>query len=244
VATYKKIKFIIDGYTPLTLPIGKLAEYLKNFAALVGPNSEVHFEKVGKGSAALVSVAPQEIVPEVRARLAAAESGSGPVDAVRGFSGIRALLYQDQKTGRIKEGRHKILEFPKPQAPQYGPVTEEGTLEGILIKIGGRDETVPVHLQDGGRYYKCVTTRAKARELAPYLFGNPIRVFGKSKWIRTESGAWELAEFKIADFEPLNNDEIQQVLERMRQIPGSGWDKIADPLGELEKIRKGSGKVQ
>ena len=40
--------FIIDGYTLDTLPIGRLAEYIRNFANLVGPNSEVHFQRVGK----------------------------------------------------------------------------------------------------------------------------------------------------------------------------------------------------
>lgn len=241
--TYKKLKFVIDGFTPLTLPIGRLTEYMRQFAALVGPNSEVHFIKVGKGSAALESVAPEEIVPAVRARIVAAQRGEGPVEAVRGFAGLRSMLYQDKTTGRIKEDRHKILEFPKPRAPQYSAVTEEGTLEGILIKIGGRDETIPVHLQDGNKFHKCNTTRARAKELAPYLFGDPIRVSGKGKWNRSEIGVWELTEFKITDFEKLNSDEIQQVLERMRQIPGSGWDKINDPLEELETIRKGS-KVQ
>lgn len=242
--TYKKITFFIDGFTPLTLPIGRLADYMRNFAALVGPNSEVRFERVGEGSAALISKAPEEFIPEVRARIVSAKEGTGQPEAVRGFIGIRTMLSQDKTTGRIKESRHKILEFPKPIAPQYGPISEDGALEGVLIKIGGRDETVPVHLQDGAKYYKCQSTRAKAKELAPFLFADPLRVIGKGKWTRTEDGVWELAEFKISDYEKLNNDEIQQVLERMRQIPGSGWDKIDDPLGELDRIRKGTDKIQ
>jgi hypothetical protein len=244
VAIYKKITFVIDGFTPLTLPIGRLADYIKNFAALVGPNSEVRFEKVGKGSAALISVAPEEFIPEVRARIVAAKNGDGQVDAIRGFAGIRAMLAQDKTTGRIKESRHKILEFPRPRVPQYSAISEDGALEGVLIKIGGRDETIPVHLQDGARFYKCQTTRAKAKELAPFLFGDPIRVTGKGKWTRNEVGAWDMTEFRISDFEKLNSDEIQQVLERLRQIPGSGWDNIDDPLSELDRIRKGTDKIQ
>jgi hypothetical protein len=244
VATYKKITFVIDGFTPLTLPIGRLADYIKNFAALVGPNSEVRFQKVAEGSAALISRAPEESIPEVRARIIAAKNGDGQVDAIRGFAGIRAMLAQDRTTGRIRESGHRILEFPKPRVPQYGAISEDGALEGVLIKIGGRDETIPVHLQDGEKFYKCQTTRAKAKELAPFLFGDPIRVIGKGKWTRSEIGAWEMTEFKISDFERLNNDEIQQVLERLRQIPGSGWDKIDDPLSELDRIRKGTGKIQ
>lgn len=142
--------------------------------------------------------------------------------------------------------RRKIIEFPKPVL-QYGPVVEEGTLEGIVIRIGGKDQTIHIHLKDGDRVYPCYTTNLeKAKELRPYLleYEKPIRVSGKGKWNRNPGGAWELAEFKISDYEALNNDELQKVLERMRQIPGSGWEKIDDPLAELDRIRKGSNKIQ
>jgi hypothetical protein len=246
VPTYKKITFVIDGYTPDTLPIGRLAEYIRNFANLVGPNSEVRFQRVGEGSAVLVNRAPQQFIPEVRARITAARVGDGPKEAVSGFLGIKNLLMQDQTAGRIKEERRKIIEFPKLVVPAYVSVVEEGTLEGIVIRIGGKDQTIHIHLKDGDQVYSCYTTDvSKAKELRPYLLEHekPIRLSGKGKWSRPPNGAWELLEFKIYDFEPLNNDELQQVLERMRRIPGSGWDKIDDPLGELDRISKGSNKI-
>jgi hypothetical protein len=247
VPTYKKITFVIDGFTPDTLPLGRLAEYIKNFANLVGPNSDVRFQRVGKGSAALINRAPQETVPDVRARITAAQRGDGPKEAVGGLVGLKGLLVQDRTSGRIKEERRKIIEFPKPTIPQYGPVYEEGTLEGVVIRIGGKDQTIHIHLMDGERVYSCHTTDiAKAKALRPYLleYEKPIRLSGKGKWSRSPNGAWELLDFKIADYEVLSNDELQQVLERMRQIPGSGWDKIDDPLSEMDGIRKGSNKIQ
>lgn len=246
-ATYKKITFIIDGYTPDTLPIGRLAEYIRNFANLVGPDSEVRFQRVGKGSAALINRAPQEIVPDVRARITAAREGEGPKEAVSGYFGLKGLLAQDKTAGRIKEERRRIVEFPKVVAPQYGSVAEDGTLEGIVIRIGGKDETFHVLIQDGDKTYSCYTTDiAKAKALKPYLLerDKPVRLSGKGRWCRNASGAWELIQFKILDYEALSNDELQQVLERMREIPGSGWDKIEDPLTELDRIRKGSDKIQ
>lgn len=237
--TYKKIRFVIDGFTPLTIPIGRLAEYLRQFANLVGPNSDVRFLKVGKGSAALENVVPEEKFIETRFRIVSAKVGAGPSEANKAFAGIRELLSEDGKTGRIKEGRHSLLEFPRIEVPQFPPVTEEGTLEGMLIKIGGRDDSVPVHIQDGKNYYNCQTTREKARELAPYLFGKPIRVCGRGRWIRSEIGNWELDRFQINQFEELNDDEIKDVLARMRLAEGSGWDAIADPLAELDRIRRG-----
>lgn len=244
---YKKITLFIDGFTPDTLPIGRLAEYLKNFAALVGPDADIHFQKVGRGSAALINRAPEAIVPEVRQRITAAREGIGEPNAIRGYTSLKELFYEDRTTGRIKEDRNKILEFLKPEAPQYGAVVEEeGTLEGIIIRIGGKDQTIHVHLQDGERTYVCVTNRAKAKEIRDFLleFDKPLRLFGRGKWTRTADGTWELNEFKIRDHEPLNGDDLQQVLARIRQIPGSGWDKIDDPLNELDRIRTGSLKVQ
>jgi hypothetical protein len=242
----KKITFIIDGFTPETLPIYRLADYLRYFAALVGPDADVRFERVGEGSAALINHAPEEIVPEIRGRITAAEHGLGEQEAIRGFSGLKGLLYQDKTTGRIKENRRKILEFPKPQTLEYGSVVEEGELEGIIIRIGGKDETVHVHILDGDKTTTCITTRAKGKELREYLleFDKPVRLFGRGKWTRTANGMWQLDEFKIADHEPLNGDALQQVLERMRKIPGSGWDKINDPLTELDRIRKGPSEIQ
>lgn len=245
VPTYKRITFVIDGYTPDTLPIGRLAEYIRNFANLVGPNSEVRFQRVGRGSAALINRAPQQFVPEVRARITAARVGTGPKEAVSGFVGIKNMLVQDKTSGRIKEERRKIIEFPKPVFPQYGPVIEAGTLEGIVIRIGGKDQTIHIHLKDGEQVYTCYTTVAKAKELRPYLleYEKPVRVSGKGKWNRTPSGAWELLDFRISDYEPLSNEQLEQVLERMRKIPGSGWDKIEDPLAELDRISNGSDKI-
>jgi hypothetical protein len=242
VPRYKKIKFVIDGFTPNTLPLGRLAEYLRAFSALVGPDADIHFEKVAEGSATLVNRAPEQVIPEMRGRIAAARTGNAPVEAVRGLSTLKGLLLRDKTTGRIKEGRSNLLEFPKPEKPHYGPIVEEGTLEGVVVRIGGKDESAHILIEDGKRYYNCTTSREKAKELRNYLYELPIRVSGKGRWLRTEDGKWILDEFKITGHEELNNDELQEVIARMRQIPGSGWDKINDPLGELDRIRKGSGK--
>lgn len=43
--------------------------------------------------------------------------------------------------------------------------------------------------------------------------------------------------------EVLNDDALETVLARM-SVAESGWDKIEDPLGELQRIRKGNVKPQ
>jgi hypothetical protein len=52
-----------------------------------------------------------------------------------------------------------------------------------------------------------------------------------------------LESFQIATFEPLDDKPLPKLIENLRDVPGSGWDKMHDPLGELSRIRKGN-KIQ
>lgn len=242
---YRNLIFKIDGYTPHTLPMARLAEYLRDLAALIGSDNDVHFIKVEEGSAELVHEVPQTHYAQVETRVTAAEKGHGPQEAVRAYRDLCTKLRHDGTPARfLNPKRATILEFPAAQTqPAFGAVIQPGTLEGVLIKIGGRDDTVPVHLQDGESYYKCSTNRELARQLAPRLFGDPLRVSGTGRWYRNEQAMWTLDWFKIASWESLNDDALEAVLARMR-VAESNWDNISDPLAELRYIRKGSQKPQ
>jgi hypothetical protein len=241
-AKYKRLTLKIDGYTPHTLPMVRLADYLRDLAALLGAENDAHFIEVSEGSAELVHEIPEPNYIAIQSRVIAAQRGAGPPDAVRGYRDLKTKLRHDQKQAEFLNDRgRKVIEFPSQEAePIFGSVTQPGSLEGILIKLGGRDETVPVHLQDADRYYKCTATRAMAKELRAQLFERPIRIHGNGRWNRNDDGEWTLEWFKITGWEPLNDDALEAVLSRMR-IAESGWDKIADPLQELRRIRKGNG---
>ncbi len=249
-ANYKKLTLRIDGFTPYTLPMGRLAEYLKDLAAIFGTQTDAHFIEVGDGSAELRHAVPEREYPIVHGRIVGAQRGDGPEEAVRGYRDLRAKLGQDQAPDKkpavfADYSGKKIIVFPKQEAEPvgFGTISQPGALDGTLIKLGGRDETVPVHLQEGERFYKCTATRQMARQLAPFLFAGSIRLHGVGKWYRTEDGDWNLENFRIQSFEALSDDELPVVLSRMR-VPESEWDKMEDPLGELKRIRKGSSKVQ
>jgi len=47
----ESVFLIIDAFTPDTLPMSRLAEYLKSFAAMLGSEANVHFDSVLEGSA-------------------------------------------------------------------------------------------------------------------------------------------------------------------------------------------------
>lgn len=241
-----ELRLKIDGFTPLTLPMARLAEYLKDLSALLGSEQAVHFIKVGKGSANLVHVIDEAEVSAVRQRLTLVKSVNPPTDLLRAYTALNEKLRADRVKGRILDDTGaRLLYFPGIKTEQpvtYGPFNQPGTVEGVLIKIGGRDETVPVHIEDGTNSYTCNASRDMARRLAPYLFGKPIRLHGTGKWYRDEDGTWELTWFNISDFEELSDDALPVVISRLREIQDNKWESVNDPLDELERIRRG--KVQ
>lgn len=242
---FRKLTFKIRDFTPRTLPMARLSEYLAEYARLLGSEEAVHFVRVGEGSAALISEIEEPLYATVRRRAIDASRGVGPQDAVRAFQQIDAKLRHDTTAATLQSDTDKkILMFPGVTATpkeSFGPFNQPGTVEGTLIKVGGRDSTIPVHIEDSaGSILICnATTREMARKLAPYLFGDPIRLHGTGRYTRHADGTWEMIGFNIEYYEELNNDPLPVIIERLRAIPSSEWSSLRNPLGELEHIRRG-----
>jgi len=125
----------------------------------------------------------------------------------------------------------------KDEEETFGPFWQEGHLEGMLVKIGGLDETVPVHLLYEGAHYVCNATRELAMELSPHLFRNPIRAYGKGKWYRNATGKWEMHWFDIKSFELLDDSSLPEIVAKLRAIPRNDLLQLEDPIGEMLKLR-------
>jgi hypothetical protein len=230
--------FKIEGFTPETLPMSRLAVYLTDLAALIGHETKVHFLKVAKGSADLVHVVEEEQQAEVIYRLHMVKQGLGPVDAQVAFRNLNNKLSEDGKTAKMTRGRGKLLAFPGVQAlpPTYGPVYMQGHLDGKLIRVGGKDGTKPIHIMNEDAYYICNANAEIARRLAP-AYERFIRVYGNGRWFRQSDGKWILDHFTIKDFEFLDSDPLLAVVEQLRAIPDNEWRTVKDPLRELASIR-------
>jgi hypothetical protein len=241
----KRLIFHIDAYSPDTIPMGKLAEYMADFAALLGKENAVHFAGLKDGSTQIAARVEFEDVPKVKTRLHDIRRGMPPRDAVKIFDQIDKRLANDNATGRIfvegEDGVDELLTFPgrdRPKAQSYGPFAQEGTLDGILISVGGKDETVPLRLQNGDTTYtNCDTTRAIARELGKHLF-EPIRIYGTGRWTRETDDTWTLVRFRVHRFEVLGKGSLRDTVAALRAVRGSGWKDMADPLTELDDLRR------
>src|SRR5712664_3973202 len=91
----EKFHFKIDGFTPETLPMARLAVYMADLATLLGHEDKVHFVKVAKGSADLVHVVDEPQLEEVVHRLHLVKEGLGPVDAQVAFRSLNSRLSED-----------------------------------------------------------------------------------------------------------------------------------------------------
>lgn len=238
-------QFTIDGaYRPDTLPMERLSLYLGALAKLLGEQDKVHFEAVWPGSAVLVASIDEPARPKVRERAERVRDGTGPQDAAQAFAELDTLLRKDNAKGRlVGDSGGVVIPFPGRERPTplvYGPFRQDGTFDGQVIRIGGKDVTVPVHLRDGEVVHTGLyTTPEIARRLAQHYLGPTLRLHGAGAWLRGEDGSWRLQSFRVNDFEVLDEAPLADIIAALRAVEGSGWGNAPDPVAELMADRHG-----
>lgn len=234
-------RFVIEAYSPETLPMSRLAEYMADLARLFGTAERVHFVRLEAGSTVLVQTVEAEAATEVRNRIDALAEGRAPEDATKAFRALNRCLAADDAAGSLQEGGGgEVIRFPgrdQPPPLTFGAFNQPGVLDGVLIRVGGRDDTVPVHLLDGETVHLCNANRDMARRLAPHLYGTPLRVHGDGRWERDADGVWTMKRFNVTDFEELDDAPLGHVVGRLREVEGSGWKEVDDPSAELRQLR-------
>ncbi|APE44254.1 hypothetical protein BOO69_13245 [Sulfitobacter alexandrii] len=244
----KNYTLYIKAYTPETIPMARLAQYMQNLAAMLGHDTAVHFDTLKPGSTQLVTKIDHEDVPKVAAHIAQVKRGDGSPEATRAKTEIDRLLAEDNATGFVYEDDDdsaEIIAFPgvnRPKPTTYGPFNQEGTLDGILISVSGADQTVHLQLQNGEIKYTGIdTNRDTARRLAKHMY-EPVRIFGTGRWLRDQDGNWILKKFRVDNFTVLAPDDLKDAIDQMREIKGSEWANMDDPIGALKALReKGNG---
>ncbi len=204
----EEYEFEIDAFTPSTIPMARLAEYLTALAALFGHQDSVHFAKLKKGSLIAVAHVNYEAVPKIRARLQSAKDPSAPSDISKPYKKINELLRADNAVGKIVRGTSNVVIFPGRKTAtnlRMGPFTEPVTIDGKVVRIGGTDITAHALIEDSnGKIWSAECTRELAVELAQFLYRYPIRITGNARWVRTEDGEWEILSFKAKEYTKLN----------------------------------------
>ena len=216
----EEIHLIIDKFTPETLPMERLAKYLHEFAALLGNEAYVHFSMVGSGSADLVAYADDTAFPKIERRLQEIVDGSAAKSAAKAHRGIDDLLAEDNAIGHVALGKSRVIEFPgrRRGAPErIGPVRRATSVEGQIFSIGGKDETINVHMRNRGEEIRAEVSVELARELAPFFLGPKIRLFGEGDWYRIDS-VWTRVGFFASTWERLSCDPLTDTVAGIRRL--------------------------
>lgn len=238
-ATGEEFWFRIDAFSPDSIPLERLAEYLADLAVLLGETKSVHLVRIEAGSVVPVLKVEQEAAPKVRDRARKIAWGAGPAEALRAYRKINERLRNDNAVGVLQEPTGgEIIRFPGREGDAEEDIVvirQQGNIDGEVIRIGGRITPVPVTLQSEDQTFSyCFASRPVAKEMGHRLF-EPVRLFGTGRWTRNRQGAWELDQFIIDRFEVLRDEPLSSVLTELRTVPGGDWD--AGAIRELLDLR-------
>jgi hypothetical protein len=240
----REYRFKIDSYTPDTIPMERLGEYIREVAKLFGETDNVHFIRVEKGSLQILHKVEFEAVPKVEERITKARQEDGPAEPIQAIKTINRMLREDNGVGLLaRKSGPTIIKFRgrEEKTIPLGVISQEGSLDGVVNVVGGDSDPCPIHLKssDDGQTYLCDASRALAKELAKYMFDVELRAHGVGRWRRDDDGKWILDRFRIRSFDLLKNLPLSAVVADLRSIPGSEWPKLKEPWDELSRIRRG-----
>ena len=247
---FKHLRFKIDGkidgvdFTPTTIPMARLAEYLTDLAVLLGHKESVHLIEVRDGSA--MPLIYYDALEEARifSRVRGATAGTGDPEAVDAYQKIDHRLKRDNGYGLLVNGSSQLAEFPgarQPEPEKYPKIKERGTIVGKLRRVGGKGQTIPIWIERADRQmFYCETSERLSLELSNYYL-QLIRVHGVGTYIRDENGKWEQTNFTIQSYDPeaVADESIIATFDKLRAVEGNEWNEIKDPLAELRRIRHG-----
>lgn len=236
----REYRFVLGSLAPETLPMARLATYLDHLARILGETEHVHFERLESGTGAVIYSVDAEAVERVEGRIQSIASGYIPKDAKRSLDGLNECLATDSATGSLFcPNGERILHLASNASgdEEVLAVTQSRTLDGVLICIGGKGTTVPVHLQAGAEIHQCEASRETARKMAPHIYGKPLRVSGDGTWQSIALGNWQLIRFRITDFRQLGDGSFLEDFERLREIGFEGWKQFDDPMEEIMRMR-------
>lgn len=236
--------FRIDVFTPETMPMARLAEYLGVLSSLVGHSQSTHFDRLEAGSARLVYKVDAVDAPKVEQRLARTGEPDAPADLRKAFESLDNMLANDNAVGELwNPAGAVIIPFPgrnRPKPLAFPAFRQDGSIDGQIVSIGGKDTTAHVILQDGTVTYSNIKlTRDMARQLRGYLYEQKVRLVGSGRWERSPEGAWKLLDFSVDRFEVLDDSSLSDVLDSVRSIPDNGLTNNPNLYDELMSLRLG-----
>lgn len=235
----REIRWKIDAYTAETMPLDRLADYMKELAALLGEPSKLHLIRVDSSSTVPVLRVDDDAVERLRQRSDDIRTGRATPAVMQHYRKINRMLREDDTGAALYDGEAQIIPFPGKNEPPpiLSGLRQQSALDGILLRIGGAKKQVPIQLRtiEDETISHCYAVRSLAKQMGHHLF-EPMRLYGRGRWLRTVGGTWEMEDFYVDSFELLSNDPLPYVVAALRSIR-SDWS--ADPIASIRSGRHG-----
>ncbi len=226
-----RISSLNEGFnlTPENLPALALAEYIDTLVKLLGGkkySSSFTFDGLKQGSA-ILALKSDEYDGEI-------EKKSNYLDK------LNDSLNRNGHKAELKKDNKIIYLFDGQPENKYVEVFQEASFYGQVIKIGGKDETIPLALKDNEGNIVNLTIKDKnlAKEISKYYLGQEIECKGQGILRKGKDHKWFPApnKFTISSFEVMEDISVSEWIAQLQALP-SNWKKETDPNKVCAEIR-------
>lgn len=238
----------MEGYTPETIPMKRLAEYMIEVSKLFGQEGKLRFVRVEDNCVALDAKVQRSCAGRVRSRLRLVSNGTAPSDAMAAEARLNAMLAEDNSNARVKTDGAIILRFPGKAEPARATQSLKGpaSVTGYLYHLAeDREGVVKARLRihvDGGKVRRVDATCANAfsQDLKSYLF-TEVRVSGTAEWERGDDGIWTPHNLHVLSARQVDKQRLKDAVNALRRID-AGW--VDNPISFQNSLRDDEGDDQ
>jgi hypothetical protein len=233
-----EIRWKIEAYSPCTMPLNRLLDYMRELTTMLAPyGPELHLIRIDEGSTIPVFYTDADHAAPIHERGAEIRSGTADPGQITSYRHINHMLHQDGARAVLYEadGEREAEIIPFPGAEEGPPLLkklrQQGSVDGRLFGVGGVGERAPVVLKkpDGTVLRRLSATHELAKELGHHM-QVPVRLYGTGQWTLSEDGHWTMDHFFVDRFEKLDDAPLSEVVKQLRAVKADWPD---DPIAEI-----------
>ena len=230
--------FKIKDFTPKSMPFGRLVEYYSEIKKMLGVADNLHLIGVVESSHGSAFAIDRNHETALVKRLISINEGTAPKPAIRAQIAINAMLKEDGTSGQFFDSRNQnVITFPGKRVDDSVilRIRDAASFTGELYHIAGTrdDAKIRISTESYGVVF-CTTTRDLAKSLRDFLFEN-VKVSGRGTWTRNEGGDWDIDDFAITDFAPVQSENLREAVDRLRSIDVKWPDDVLQDARELDE---------
>lgn len=233
----------IPGGSPATLPMDRLADYLKEFAELLGLENKPVFVGIKNASIGLKSKVPARRRERAWKRIQEAKYKPASRPG-RHLKSIESMLGRDGfRTAELRDNTDKVLCLFRSEeqlSMHTISIKKRGDVDGVVTGLRGADDTMHLYLRDqlSRDHSLVVRDETLARDLLRHFRTGLVRLRVHGSWQRTEDG-WvpESGKCVVDGYDELDQTPAAEVMASLIAIPGNGWVDVEDPEAVWRELR-------